>query len=155
MRQATPMKPIHFLLVEDDDDHAQLVLRAMERTRIETSIDHVNDGTHAMHYLRREPPYESAARPDVVLLDLKMPEMGGHDVLKNIKADPVLQSIPVVILTTSAAESDRASAYSHHANSYLVKPLDFDCFQDMIEDLSLYWAIWNQRPPATTRIDAA
>jgi chemotaxis family two-component system response regulator Rcp1 len=80
----------------------------------------------------------------VILLDLRLPRMDGHEVLASIKTDPLLRRIPVVILTTSQAESDRARAYSAHANSYLVKPLDFVRFHDMIQDLKMYWAVWNQ-----------
>jgi CheY-like chemotaxis protein len=77
---------------------------------------------------------------------LKLPKIDGHEVLREIKQDPVLKVIPVVVLTTSGAESDRARAYQEHANSYLVKPLDFSKFREMADDLQLYWGMWNQPP---------
>ena len=141
-----PSKLVHFLLAEDDLDHAELILRNMKRRRIGNTIDHVTDGVEAIRYLRGEGPYADKPRPDVLLLDLKMPRLGGHEVLEQVKADPELAHIPVVILTTSDAEADRLRAYRHHANSYLVKPLDFAQFTKMIEELSLYWGVWN-RPP--------
>ena len=140
---------VSFLLVEDDDDHAQLVIRSLENNRITNRIDHVKDGAIALAYLFREGTFQNQPPPDIVLLDLKLPKIDGHEVLRRIKRDPRLKVIPVVILTTSAAESDRAKAYEENANSYLVKPLDFAKFRKMAEDLNLYWGMWNQ--PATTK----
>jgi CheY-like chemotaxis protein len=135
-----------FLLVEDDDDHAQLVIRSLERDRITNRIEHVRDGVQALDYLFQRAPYANKPRPDVILLDLKLPKVDGHEVLREIKQDPNLKVIPVVILTTSNAEIDRAKAYQEHANSYLVKPLDFGKFRKMADDLRLYWGMWNQPP---------
>jgi CheY-like chemotaxis protein len=137
----------HFLLVEDDDDHAAIVLRTLQRNRVSNTVDRVADGEQALHYLRQQPPYVGRPRPDVILLDLKLPKLDGHEVLAAIKAEPALRSIPTVVLTTSDAEIDRLRAYSNHANSYLVKPVDFQRFRQMVEDLNLYWGVWNQ-PPA-------
>lgn len=136
----------HFLLAEDDDAHATLVIRAMKLSRIANTIDRVRDGVEAMEYLNRAAPFADKPRPDVLLLDLKMPRMGGLEVLEKMRAEPALELIPVVILTTSDAELDRIRAYRLHANSYLVKPLDFNEFCRMVEELNLYWGIWN-RPP--------
>lgn len=132
-----------FLLVEDDPDHADLIVRALADQRVSNQFDHVTDGEAAIRFLRQEAPYENAGRPDVILLDLNLPKLNGHDVLKMIKEDPELKSIPVVVLTTSAAEADRAKAYQNHANSYLSKPIDFNQFHDMIKDLKMYWGVWN------------
>lgn len=137
---------VSFLLVEDDDDHAQLVVRSLESNRITNRIDHVKDGAEALDYLFRRGKYVGQARPDVILLDLKLPKVDGHEVLREVKSDPQLKVIPVVILTTSGAEIDRSKAYEEHANSYLVKPLDFAQFRKMAEDLKLYWGMWNQPP---------
>ncbi|MES2769378.1 MAG: response regulator [Bdellovibrionota bacterium] len=137
---------ITFLLVEDDDDHAQLVIRGLENNRITNKIDRVRDGAEALDYLFCRDKYKEKVAPDIILLDLKLPKIDGHEVLRKIKMDSRLKVIPVVVLTTSAAESDRARAYQEHANSYLVKPLDFNSFRKMAEDLNLYWGVWNQAP---------
>lgn len=142
-----PNRLISFLLVEDDQDHANLVIRNLNRARVGNKVQHVADGAAAMTYLRRQPPFEGAERPDVVLLDLKLPKMDGLEVLAAIRAEPELADLPVVVLTTSDAEADRERAYHHHVNSYLVKPLDFEKFRQMVTDLSLYWGIWNVLPP--------
>jgi CheY-like chemotaxis protein len=137
-------KLLHFLLAEDDEDHAELILRSLKRHRVGNTVDHVFDGVEAMEYLRGEAQYVGKPRPDVLLLDLNMPRMGGHEVLMKVKEDPVLCTIPIVILTTSDAESDRLRAYRHHANSYLVKPLDYNQFSKMVDELGLYWGVWNR-----------
>lgn len=144
---AEQMKLIRFLLVEDDPDHAHVVKRTIERERMHNAIDHVSDGATAMKMLRKEGEYLDHPEPDIILLDLKMPGMDGHEVLEAIKTDPDLRHIPVVIMTTSDAERDRERAYALNANSYLVKPLDFDRFRQLVRDLSLYWGVWNQFPP--------
>lgn len=137
---------LHFLLVEDDDDHAAIVLRTLQRNRISNTVDRVADGEEALEYLRGQGAFSGRPRPDVILLDLKLPKVDGHEVLEEIKKDPQLSVIPTVVLTTSDAEVDRMRAYSNHANSYLVKPVDFHRFRQMVEDLNLYWGVWN-RPP--------
>ncbi|MGD9692173.1 MAG: response regulator [Phycisphaerales bacterium] len=138
------VRSIHFLLVEDDDDHADLIERGLREGKTQGTISRVADGEAAMAFLRREGPYRGAARPDVVLLDINLPRMNGHEVLRAIKSDPSLGTIPVVILTTSQAQVDRARAYEERANSYLAKPIDFDNFHQMIVDTRLYWTDWNQ-----------
>ena len=138
---------LRFLLVEDDEDHAAIVLRTLRRNRVGNVVDHVTDGAEALAYLRREGAFADREPPDIVLLDLKLPKVDGHEVLAAIKSDPALAPIPVVVLTTSAAETDRIKAYEHHANSYLVKPIDFKRFRQMVKDLDLYWGMWNR--PAT------
>lgn len=102
------------------------------------------DGEQGLAYLRRQGAYQDACRPDVVLLDLKLPKVDGHEVLAQVKADPELRSIPIVVLTTSAAERDRESAYRLHANSYLVNPVDFEQFRKLVTDLGFYWGVWNK-----------
>jgi CheY-like chemotaxis protein len=144
--QSPPPRLVSFLLVEDDEDHAELVIRSLDNHRIGNKIHHVRDGAQALEYLFLDPAKRSDPLPDIILLDLKLPKIDGHEVLKRIKSDPQLRVIPVVVLTTSDAESDRARAYEEHANSYLVKPLDFENFRKMTEDLNLYWGVWNQPP---------
>ncbi len=133
-------RPIRFLLVEDDDDHAELIQLALEDHQVSNAVDRVEDGAQALEYLRNA----DSGQPLVVLLDLKLPRVGGHEVLASMKADPALRNIPVVVLTTSQAEADKARAYELHANSYLVKPVNFSKFQQMAHDLKLYWSIWNE-----------
>ncbi len=138
---------VNFLLVEDDDDHAEIVVRTLKRNRIANNIVRLSDGAEALGYLRKCADGAPSSRPDIILLDLKLPKVDGHEVLAAIKSDEHLRSIPVVVLTTSEAESDRARAYDSHANSYLVKPMNFSRFRKMVDDLSLYWGVWNEPAP--------
>ena len=142
-----PAKLVHFLIVEDDNDHAELMRLALAENQVVNTIDRVKDGAQALDYLRRAGPYAECRRPDVVLLDLGMPNVDGHQVLQAIKQDADLRTIPVVVITTSEMERDRSRAYDAHANSYVVKPIDFGRFHQMIRDLHLYWTVWNE-PPA-------
>lgn len=135
---------IRFLLVEDDDRHAKLTMRCLERHRISNEVNRVSDGEAALQFLRREEPYADVWVPDVILLDLKLPKLDGLQVLEAIKADEKFALIPVVMMTTSDAESDRLRAYELKVNSYLVKPVDFEKFQAMVSDLSFYWGVWNR-----------
>lgn len=142
-------EPIVILLAEDDPAHAEIVRRNMELSRIANCLKHVVDGQQALDYLYRREPFSdpaSSPRPGLILLDLRMPRVDGLEVLRTIKADPELVRIPVVVLTTSAAEIDIARAYDHHANSYLVKPVDFSQFLGLIESIGYYWLVWNQHP---------
>jgi CheY-like chemotaxis protein len=139
---------ITFLLVEDDETHAHLVTRSLAKSRVANRVFRVADGAEALAFLKGEGKFKGAERPDVVLLDLKLPKLSGHEVLALIKTDPNLQKIPVVVMTTSDAESDRAKAYEHHANSYVVKPVDFEKFRQLVNDLCLYWGVWNESPEA-------
>jgi hypothetical protein len=138
---------VHFLLVEDDDSHAEITMRTVRRNGVVNSIDRVSDGVEAMTYLRGEGEYAGRRLPGVVLLDLKLPRKDGHEVLLEMKQDPKLRRIPVVVLTTSDAESDRERAYDRYVNSYLVKPIDFESFREMVRGLSMYWAVWNRPAP--------
>ncbi|TWT98355.1 response regulator [Stieleria varia] len=135
-----------FLLVEDDDNHAHLVMRSLQKARVQNRVFRVSDGAEALAFLRSEGDFADTPHPDVVLLDLNLPKLSGHEVLAIIKQDEHLKTIPVVVMTTSDAESDRVKAYEHHANSYVVKPLDFDRFRELVRDLCLYWGVWNEPP---------
>ena len=142
-------EPINILLVEDDPAHAEIVRRNFEKSRIANRLIHVSDGQAALDYLYCSGDFsdpEQAPRPGLILLDLRIPKVDGLEVLKTIKGDDALSAIPVVILTTSAAESDLARAYECHANSYLVKPVDFGHFVELMEVLGYYWLVWNQHP---------
>lgn len=137
-------RPTRFLLVEDNNAHAKLVMLQLQDDKANVMVDRVSDGSEALDYLRGHGAFANRELPDVVLLDLRLPRVDGHEVLRQVKADERLRVIPVVILTTSSADADKEEAYRHHANSYVTKPLDFDQFQQMVESLKLYWASWNQ-----------
>lgn len=129
------------LYVEDNLDHAELVLRCWERANLRERIVHLADGEQAISYLRQ--CNQSGPRPQIVVLDLRLPKADGFEVLQEIRGSQNLANIPVIILTTSAQESDIQRAYLHHANSYLVKPESFELLSHLIEDLSRYWLTWN------------
>ena len=137
------------LLVEDDDAHAMLITRALEEASEVNRALRVSDGEEALDYLFRRGKYgahEESPRPDLVLLDLRLPKLDGHDVLVATKQSEELKTIPVVVLTTSENGRDINKAYCHYANSYLVKPLGFGEFSAMIQAVSSYWLVQN-RPP--------
>ena len=119
---------IDVLLVEDDPGDVLMTREAFEEHKLHNRLDVVTDGVEAMAYLRREGEYADAPRPDLVLLDLNLPRRDGREVLAEIKADPDLRHIPVVVLTTSKAEEDILRSYELHANAYVTKPVDFDRF---------------------------
>lgn len=142
-------EPIVILLVEDDAAHAEIVRRNFQDCRLANTLMHVTDGQAALDYLARRNIYSDPAqspRPGVILLDLRLPKVDGLEVLRSIKSDPNLQNIPVVILTTSRAELDRVKAYTLHANSYLVKPVDFTKFTELMQAFGYYWLAWNTYP---------
>ena len=137
------------LLAEDNESHAKLVLRSLKEHQIPSRVYHVRDGESVLDFLTQEGDYtekESAPRPDLILLDLRLPKIDGLEVLRIVKQTESLRRLPVVILTSSDAETDIAKAYDLCANSYLVKPLDFDSFSAMMRDLGFYWIVWNQSP---------
>jgi CheY-like chemotaxis protein len=133
MIEQRPEVPIDILLVEDDPGNVLLTQEALRENKYPVIIHDVSDGVAAMAFLHREPPYADAARPDLVLLDLNLPKKDGREVLAEIKADPDLRSIPVVVLTTSGAESDVLRSYDLHANAYVQKPLDMDDFVNVVQ----------------------
>lgn len=142
-------KPLLILLVEDNPAHAELVQRSLENHRVANRIYHVADGKAALAYLFRQGSYADEARsprPHMILLDLRLPKIGGLEVLRQIKTSEEIKHIPVVILTTSAAELDMVRAYEHNANGYVVKPLDFDKFRQLMDELGYFWLGWNQSP---------
>jgi CheY-like chemotaxis protein len=142
-------EPIVILVVEDDPAHAEIIRRNFEASRLANRLLAVEDGQAALDYLNREGKYNDADKfpmPNLILLDLRLPLVDGLEVLKIIKSDRKLTTIPVVILTTSADEADMAKAYEHHANSFLVKPVDFTQFSKLMETFGYYWVAWNQYP---------
>ncbi|NLI00825.1 MAG: response regulator [Chthonomonadales bacterium] len=142
-------KPITILLVEDDLAHAEIVRRNLERARVANKLIHVEDGEAALDYLFRRGAYADGTQfpePGVVLLDLRLPKVDGLEVLRIVKSDPSTARLPVVVLTTSAAESDLIRAYDLGANSYLVKPVDYGKFAELMETFGYYWLVWNEYP---------
>jgi CheY-like chemotaxis protein len=143
-------EPVVVLLVEDNDDHAELVKRQLVDHRIANCLVRVSDGQSALDYLLHMGTYAdpvTSPRPHVILLDQRLPKLDGIEVLKTCKANESLAGIPIVILTTSEAERDIEQAYQNHANSYLVKPVDFNKFKQLMDDLGFYWLSWNKIPP--------
>lgn len=137
------------LLVEDDEDHAMMATLAFEDLDVGYGIHWVRDGKEAMDYLYRRGRFvnpEDSPRPDLILLDLRLPVIDGHEVLKATKESCELRAIPVVVLTSSQNQADIMRAYSNHANSYLVKPMSSDTLVKMIGALGIYWLKWNQHP---------
>lgn len=132
-------RPIEVLLVEDDDDDVTLMRKSFERDRILNRIHRVEDGVEALSYLRREGDFADAIRPDLILLDLNMPRLDGRGVLREIKLDPELRTIPVIVLTTSEDEADVLSSYHYQANSYVTKPVGLVQFRKALETLKDYW----------------
>lgn len=144
-------EPFHILLVEDNDAHAELVIRGMRDLQVAHIIHHMSDGEQALDYLFQRGTCtdpQKNPRPRFVLLDLRLPRVDGIEVLRTIKTTPSLLRIPVVVLTSSDAESDIAQSYDYHANSYVVKPLDFRSFTKLMKDLGSYWLGWNAKPLA-------
>jgi two-component system response regulator len=143
---------IEILLVEDNPNDVALALHAFKKSNLANRIHVVRDGAEALEFLFRTGAYagRASSAPKVVLLDLKLPKVDGLEVLQRLRADPQTKSLPVVILTSSREERDIVESYQLGVNSYIVKPVDFEQFTDVVQQLGLYWALLNQPP-----IDAA
>jgi CheY-like chemotaxis protein len=142
-----PGRPIEILLVEDSPSDTDLTVEALEGAKITNRLSIVEDGIQAMEFLRRQGAYSKATRPDLILLDLNLPRKDGRAVLAEIKTDPALQHIPVVVLTTSQAEKDVLQSYTLHANCYIVKPVDFQQFLDVVKAIEHFWLTVVKLPP--------
>ena len=138
---------IDILLVEDDAGDVVLTTEALHSSKLTNVVHVAENGEIAMKFLRREPPYEDAPRPDLVLLDLNLPRMDGREVLAEIKNDPDLRRIPVVILTTSEAEEDILRSYDLHANAYVTKPVHFDRFMEVVRHVDEFFITIVKPPP--------
>jgi len=140
--------PLNILLVEDNEDHAELVKRNFEQQRVANKITHLYNGEEALDYLFRRGAYEDSEHPvpNLILLDLRLPKIDGLSVLQQIKQSEDLRVIPTVVLTSSESDRDILSAYRNHVNSFLVKPLDFDKFSELMRELGMYWLGWNTNP---------
>jgi CheY-like chemotaxis protein len=129
------LDPIRVLMVEDDPDDVYLTMDALRASRLRLNLDVVSDGVEAIQYLRAD----HDRRPDLILLDLNLPRMDGREVLTVIKEDPVLNAIPVVVLTTSKAEEDIAASYRKHANCYVSKPVNIEEFRTVLASIESFW----------------
>ncbi len=132
-------RPIEILMVEDSPSDAQLTIEALHAAKIANRLSHVEDGVEALRFLRRQGPYANAPRPDLILLDLNLPRKDGREVLDELKRDPDLKIIPVVVLTTSRSEQDVLRSYQLHANCYITKPVDFTQFMKVVQAIESFW----------------
>jgi CheY-like chemotaxis protein len=148
-------RPIDILLVEDNADHAALTMRALRDGNMLNQISWVKDGEEAVDFLHRRGRYAEATRaprPGLILLDIRLPKLDGHEVLRKIKSDPALRAIPVVMLTTSERDDEITACYEAGANSYVSKPVKFSDFVETIKSVKLYWVMVNHLPdPAAAR----
>lgn len=141
-------KPIDILLVEDNDDEASLTIETLSEGRVRNKVNLVGDGVEALTFLRREGKYANAPRPDLILLDLNLPRRNGKEVLAEVKQDPDLKQIPIVIMSSSSAERDVLAAYNLHANCYVTKPLDLDEFVAAVRKIEDFWIAFVKLPAA-------
>ena len=132
-------RPVEILLVEDSPSDAALTREALEKGKIANNLNCVGDGVEALEYLNRQGKFANAKRPDLIMLDLNMPRKDGKEVLKELKSDPSLKTIPVIVLTTSRAEQDVLQSYQLSANCYITKPVDFKSFIDVVKSIEQFW----------------
>ncbi len=143
--------PVNILLVEDNPGDVRLTQEAFREGNVPVNLSVVMDGVEAIRFLRREAPYHDAPTPDLVLLDLNLPKRDGREVLEEIKMDPALRHMPVVVLTTSNAEVDVLRSYNLYVNCYINKPVDFDKFFDIIKKIEEFWFHTAILPSAASR----
>ena len=139
MNRWSETKPVEILLVEDSPGDVRLTMEALKEAKVLNNLSVAADGIEALAFLKHEGAFAKAPRPDVVLLDLNLPKKDGREVLAEIKADPNLRRIPVVVLTTSRAEEDIIRAYDLHANCYITKPVDFKQFLEVVQSIEDFW----------------
>lgn len=133
------MKRVHILLVEDNEGDIVLTLNAFEESKIKSNISVVKNGKDALDFLFQREEYKAAERPDLVLLDINIPIFNGHEVLKQIKENPDLKKIPVIMLTTSSSQKDIHTAYNNYGNSYVTKPIDMNDFIKSVLKIEEFW----------------
>jgi CheY-like chemotaxis protein len=133
------MKPLQVLLVEDNLGDAELTRQSLAASKLSISLTTLDDGEKALSYLRKEPPYQKADRPDLVLLDLNLPKLSGGELLREIKTDKALKSLPVIVLTSSEEETEISKCYAEGANCYIVKPVDFKSFMNVVSLIETFW----------------
>jgi two-component system response regulator len=135
------IRPVEILLVEDSPTDALLAKEALEYSKVANQLHFVADGVEALDFLRSQGKYANAPRPDLILLDLNLPKKDGREVLQEIKSDQQLRLIPVVVLTTSTSEADVLKTYGLHANCYIVKPVDFEKFAEVVKAIENFWFV--------------
>ncbi len=145
--QPDKTRPIEILLVEDSPSDTDLTIEALEEGKVANHLSIVEDGVQAMEFLRRQKQYAGVPRPDLILLDLNLPRKDGREVLTELKSDPDLHAIPVVVLTTSRAEEDVLRAYQLQANCFITKPVDFKQFLDVVRSIENFWLTVVTLPP--------
>ena len=146
-KSTTTDRTLRILLVEDDPGDVLIAQEALAASELTTRLDVVSDGVEAIDYLHRRGEYEDVDRPDLILLDLNLPRMSGHEVLAAVKVDSELRRIPIVVLTTSAAVEDIVKSYDLHANVYVSKPVDFDTFALVVKQIDDFFGSIAELPP--------
>jgi len=139
IKDSSTGRPIEILLVEDNPGDVRLTVEGLKESKVRNNLNIARDGVEAMEFLRREGQYVGAVRPDLILLDLNLPRMDGREVLAEIKSDPKLKTIPVVVLTTSGAEQDVLRSYELQANCYITKPVDLEQFIAVVKSIEDFW----------------
>ena len=132
-------KQVEILLVEDNEGDIRLTQEALKESKLDNQLSIVKDGEEALEFLHKKGKYKDAATPDLVLLDLNLPKKNGREVLEEVKRDPALAMIPIVVLTTSQAEEDIVKVYAEHANCYIQKPVDFNRFMEVVHSVESFW----------------
>jgi len=141
------MRPIEILLVEDNPGDARLTREALSQSKVSNNLHHARDGEEAMRFLKREGQFARAPTPDLVLLDLNLPRRDGREVLEDVKRDPLLKHIPIVILTSSEAEEDILRSYRLHANCFITKPVDLEQLTKVVQAIEQFWFTLVKLPP--------
>jgi CheY-like chemotaxis protein len=141
------LRPVEILMIEDSPTDVLMAREALEDAKILNKLSVTENGEEGMAFLRREGRYSDAPRPDLIFLDLNMPRKDGREVLQELKADPQLRLIPVVVLTTSKAEEDIVKSYGLHANCYIAKPVDFHRFAEVVKTIQQFWFTIVTLPP--------
>ena len=140
---------VDIILVEDNPHEAMLAIRSLKKHHLANNLIHLDDGEQAMNFIFSEGDYSSNINPPspkLILLDINLPKINGLDILRRVKADPRTQKIPIVLLTSSREESDIMESYKLGANSYIVKPVDFNSFSQAIQEMGMYWLVLNEPP---------
>ncbi len=145
--QSTIITPIDILIIEDNEGDARLIKEVLSDGKVSNLLHNVKDGVQAMDFLKKRGAYANASVPDLIILDLNLPRKDGREVLSEIKTDPELKKIPVVIMTTSQAEEDILKSYNLHANCYITKPIDLNQFIKVVKSIEEFWFSIVKLPP--------